>query len=148
MAKVFWLGNLLPLPFWVSMIVVPNWRWTRRLMASPLVVAPPAVVYVAFMAPRLSMVAPTISRPTLSNVASLLGTPEGATAGWLHMMMADLFVGRWIYLDARARGLDSRLISPVLGVAMIFSPAGLLMYLALRRVAPGLSVHAVTAEAR
>ena len=148
MAKVFWLGNLLPLPFWVAMIVAPNWRWTRRLMASPLVVAPPAAVYVAFMAPRLRMVAPAIARPTLTNVASLLGTQEGATAGWLHMMMADLFVGRWIYLDARARGLDSRLISPVLGVAMIFSPAGLLVYLGLRRVAPDSSARGVTAETR
>lgn len=130
--RIFWLGNLLPLPFWLLMILLPDWHWTRRVMASPLVAAPPAVVYVALMAPRLGKVAPAIRNPTLPSVATLLSTPDGATVAWLHMMMADLFVGRWIYLDARGRGLGPRLTSPLLVLAMVFSPAALLLYLAVR----------------
>lgn len=136
MEKVFWLGNLLPLPFWLLMILAPDWRWTRRVMASPLVVAPPALIYVAVLGPRLRTVAPAIARPSLARVTALQSTPEGAAASWLHLMMADLFVGRWIYLDARARGLPARLTSPVLCVAMVFSPAALLIYLGLRAAAP------------
>lgn len=132
MPRIFWLGNLLPLPFWVLMILFPNRRLTRRLLASPLVAAPPAAVYAALLAPRLGMVAPAIRTPTLFGVSSLLATPDGATLAWLHMMMADLFVGRWIYLDARERGLDPRLTSPLLAVAMVFSPVGLLLHLAFR----------------
>jgi len=132
MTRIFWLGNLLPLPFWLLMILLPNWRWTHRVMASPLVVSPLAVVYVALMAPRLGRVAPAIRNPTLPSVAALLATPDGATLAWLHMMMGDLFVGRWVYLDARDRALDPRVTSPVLALAMIFSPAAFLLHLALR----------------
>lgn len=132
MTRIFWLGTLLPLPFWLLMILLPDWRWTRRVIASPLVAAPPAVVYVALMAPRLRTVAPAIRNPTLPSVAALLSTPDGATLAWLHMVMADLFVGRWIYLDARARGLGPRLTSPLLVLAVVFSPAALLLHLAVR----------------
>jgi hypothetical protein len=136
MSAIYWLANLYCLPFWLLMILLPNWRWTRRAMSSPLVVAPPAALYTVLLATRLPRVVPAVLRPSLDGVSSLLGTPDGAAIGWLHYMMADLFVGRWIYLDARQRRLPRRQVSPVLGLAMVFSPAALLLYLGLRDAAP------------
>ena len=48
---------------------------------------------------------PAVADPTPDGVAALLGTPVGAAAGWAHFIAFDLFVGRWMYLDARERGL-------------------------------------------
>lgn len=135
MTTIFWLGNLLGAPFWLLMILLPRWRWTRRMMASPLVAAPHAALYVAVMVPQLRRVAPAVAKPTPHRVELLLSTSEGLTAGWLHLMMADLFIGRWIYLDAQEHNIPARLSSPVLCLALVFSPAGLLAYLGLRRTA-------------
>jgi hypothetical protein len=35
MEQIFALSNLTVLPFWVLMIVLPRWRVTQRLLATP-----------------------------------------------------------------------------------------------------------------
>ncbi|MEX1368657.1 MAG: abscisic acid-deficient protein Aba4 family protein [Nannocystaceae bacterium] len=51
---------------------------------------------------------------------------------WVHFLAFDLFVGRWVLLDARERGLSSWLVSPTLVTVLMFGPLGLLLYLGLR----------------
>src|SRR6185436_8347075 len=96
METLFAASSLLVLPFWLLMILAPRWRWTERLLRSPFVVAGPVALYAALV------------------VADLLGTARGATIAWAHFLALDLFVGRWLYLDARARGLSSWVLSPLL----------------------------------
>ena len=62
----------------------------------------------------------------------MLGTPEGATVAWVHFLAFDLFVGRWVYLDARARGVSPWATSPLLFATLMVGPVGLLGYLAVR----------------
>lgn len=104
MARSFRLSNLLALPFRVLMIAFPHWRWTKRIMASPLVAAPLAAIYAGLALPRYAKLAPALSNPTLPGVAALLGRPDGATIGWVHFLTFDLFVGRRAYLDAVRAG--------------------------------------------
>jgi hypothetical protein len=40
MTLVFSLSFLLVAPFWLLMILVPTWQVTKRLVASPWIVAP------------------------------------------------------------------------------------------------------------
>jgi hypothetical protein len=100
---IFSLSGLLVMPFWALMIFLPHWRWTRRILRSPLVILPPALLYAALALPRLAEVFPAVSSPTLAGITTLLGMPAGATIAWAHFLAFDLFVGRWIYLDSRAR---------------------------------------------
>ena len=73
-------------------------------------------------------------------VLTVLGTPAGATVGWVHFLAFDLFVGRWVYLDSRARGISAWLVSPILFVVLMFGPLGFLIYVAARAlVAPNSS---------
>jgi hypothetical protein len=44
----------------------------------------------------------------------------------------DLFVGRWIYLDSRQRGLHPLLMAPLLVLTILLSPVGLPVYFLLR----------------
>ena len=58
MEEVFELSNLLVMPFWVMTILLPRWRFTRRVMRSPWVAIGPAVLYAVLTAPRLPALAP------------------------------------------------------------------------------------------
>ena len=135
MTLLFRLSNLLVLPFWALMILLPRWRWTWRIMRSPFVSAAPALLYAALVLPRLGAIWPAIARPTLPGIATLLGSPEGATIAWVHFLAFDLFVGRWIYLDSQERRLSPLLTAPVLFLTLMLGPLGFLIYLALRAVA-------------
>ena len=76
MTLIFRLSNLLVLPFWGLMILLPRWRWTERIMRSPSVSVAAALFYVALVLPRLGTIWPAVARPTLDGVAALLGSPR------------------------------------------------------------------------
>ena len=135
MDRVFGLSGFLVLPFWGLMIFLPRARWTRRIMESPLVILAPALLYTALVLPVLSEVLPIVNRPSLESVAALLGSPAGATIGWVHFLAFDLFVGRWVYLDSRDRDISPWLMAPVLYLTLMLGPMGFSLYLAVRALA-------------
>ncbi len=132
MATVFDASFLLVAPFWLLMIALPAWGVTRRVIASPWIAAPAAALYLALVLPGLPGVLGAVASPSLEAIAPLLGTPEGATVAWVHFLAFDLFVGRWVYLDARARGITPWLTSPLLFLTLMLGPAGLLGHLLVR----------------
>ena len=135
MTLLFRLSNMLVLPFWALMILLPRWRWTERIMRSPFVSAAPALLYAALVLPRLGAIWPAIARPTLPGIATLLGSPEGATIAWVHFLAFDLFIGRWIFLDGQERRFNPLLTVPVLFLTLMLGPLGFLIYLVIRAVA-------------
>ena len=132
MATLFDASFLLVAPFWFLMIVLPGWRVTRRVVASPWIAAPAAALYLALVVPGLPGVLAAVSSPSLEAIAPMLGTPEGATVAWVHFLAFDLFVGRWVYLDARQRGVSPWVVSPLLFATLMVGPVGLLGYLGVR----------------
>lgn len=132
MDTIFTLSNVLVLPFWLLMIALPHWRWTHRIMASPLVVAPAALLYAVLLVPQLGAAVPALLNPQLAGISALLGTPGGTTVAWVHFLAFDLFVGRWVYRDSRTRNISAWLMAPVLFAVLMVGPLGLLLYLALR----------------
>jgi hypothetical protein len=134
METIFQLSNLLVMPFWFLMIFLPHWRWTRRILASPWVVAPAALLYSLLIIPSLPTLLPQLANPQLGAIAAALGTPDGATIAWAHFLAFDLFVGRWAYLDSRQRGITAWLVSPILLLILMVGPLGLLIYLIVSQV--------------
>lgn len=130
----FDVGFLLVVPFWAAMIVAPNWRVTRRLMGSPAVAAGPAIMYAILAAPRFGELLPALASPRLETIAPLLGAPDGATLAWMHFLAFDLFVARWIYLDAVERSIRVWILSPILITTLMLGPVGFLAYLGVRAV--------------
>jgi hypothetical protein len=133
---LFDLAFPLAAPFWLLMIVAPAWSWTHRIVSSPLIVVPPLLVYVALLLPQFAAFAAPVVSPDLPGLTTVLGTPAGAAAIWAHAIGFDLFVGRWMYLDARERGIHPLVMAPVLVLTILLSPLGLLLHLAIRTVAP------------
>lgn len=141
MELLFNVSNLFIMPFWLLMIFLPYWRWTRRIMGSLWPVAALAAVYAVLLLSQVGSAAGSLLNPTLAGIAALLGTPGGAAAGWVHFLAFDLFVGRWAYLDSRQRSLSAWLVSPALFLTLMAGPLGLLLYLLvrLRRPQPGVN---------
>lgn len=137
MATLFDASFLLVAPFWFLMIALPGWRVTQRVIASPWIVAPAAALYLALVVPGLPGVLAAVASPSLEAIAPMLGTPEGATVAWVHFLAFDLFVGRWVYLDARGRGVSAWATSPLLFATLMVGPVGLLGYLIVRGWALG-----------
>ena len=132
MDALFSLSSLLVMPFWGLMIFLPTWRWTRRVITSPWIVAPAALLYAGLVLPDVVNVFAAVSSPDLNNIAELLGTPAGATIAWVHFLAFDLFVGRWVYLDSRERGVNVFVMAPALFLTLMLGPFGFLLYLGLR----------------
>ncbi len=136
LAQIFSASFLLVAPFWFLLIFLPDWTWTARIARSPWTIAPAALLYTALVLPSSVNVLTAVTNPDLTGITALLGTPAGATIAWVHFLAFDLFVGRWLYLDSRERGLSPWLVSPVLLLTLMLAPIGFLVYLLVRSMAP------------
>ncbi len=134
METIFSLSFLLTGPFWAMMILAPRWRWTRRIIGSPFIILPAALLYVVLVVPALTEAIPALAAPTLDNIAGLLGSAEGATVGWIHFLAFDLFVGRWAYLDAQKRQISHWLVAPALFFILMLGPLGFTLFLLIREL--------------
>ena len=130
--QLFRLANLLVMPFWLLVIFLPFWGWTKRIIGSPWIAVPAALLYATLVLPGVIGLLGQLANPELGQIAALLGTPAGATIAWAHFVAFDLFVGRWVYLDSRERKITAWLVSPILFFVLMFGPLGLLLYLVTR----------------
>lgn len=132
--QLFNLINLTVAPFWLLMAVFPRWRWTQRIIASPLIALPPALIYAFLVLPQVVGILSYLSSPTATTIAQLLGTPEGTTIGWAHFLAFDLLIGRWAYLDSQGRGIHPLIMLFPLFFIFMLGPVGFLLYLLIRGV--------------
>ncbi|MFF5993039.1 ABA4-like family protein [Prauserella flavalba] len=123
-------------PFWALMIVAPRWRWTTRVIGSPWIALPPLLVYLTLAPGDFAELWTVVSRPDLEALRAFLSSADGAAMIWAHLIAFDLFIGRWMYLDARRRGVPHLALAPVLVLTILLSPIGLLAYLLVRAVTP------------
>lgn len=129
---LFWIVSFAPGPIWALMIFLPYWRGTRAVVGSPYFLLPVLALYAVLVVPVVPQVLPLLLWPKLDDMVALLGTRPGALAGWVHFVAFDLFVGRWIYLDSRERGVSVWVASPILFLTLLFGPLGLFGYLLVR----------------
>lgn len=100
--QLFEGANLFVVPFWLLIIVLPNWGITRRVMASPLPFLLLASLYLYLLSGTLSSdAAQALANPKLGDIARFFAEPRAAATGWIHFLVMDLFVGRWIYWDGQ-----------------------------------------------
>ncbi|GIJ43196.1 hypothetical protein Val02_00820 [Virgisporangium aliadipatigenens] len=130
---LFELTFLVAAPFWALMIVLPGWAWTARIVRSPLIVLPPVLVYAVLVLPAVGDILPAVANPSLPGIRELFAGATGAAAVWAHVIAFDLFVGRWIWLDARERNVPWWIVSPLLVLVIMLAPLGLLLYLGICR---------------
>jgi len=128
---VFSLANGIAALAWLALAASPagaRWAPGVRRVAGRLVPLIFAVVYVALFA-GTGMAGGGFD--SLAAVKRLMAVPALLTAGWLHYLAFDLFVGAWIAERAAALGLPHLVVLPLLALTFLFGPAGLLAFAVL-----------------
>ena len=69
---------------------------------------------------------------SLANVQLLVTSPWAATAGWVHYLAFDLFIGSWISAQVIERGLPRLSLIVILPLTFMFGPIGLFLFFATR----------------
>lgn len=123
-------ANLFVLPFWTLMVLAPNLRLTRWVMASYWPYVALAGLYLFLFATSFSNVEgiEALSNPDLKlpDLAALFASPHVMATGWVHYLVFDLFVGRWIYWQGQESGVFTR---HSLALCLFAGPIGLLSHL-------------------
>ncbi|EDX84944.1 hypothetical protein S7335_2643 [Synechococcus sp. PCC 7335] len=136
-------ANVFALPFWLLMVVLPGWSVTRRVMDSVWPFVPLALAYIYCFVNSLDPDSiRAFANPTLATLAGLFADERVMATGWIHFIVMDLFVGRWIYLQGQEKGIWTR---HSLALCLFAGPIGLLSHLMtaqLQESVLGLSVGA------
>ncbi|WP_017306317.1 ABA4-like family protein [Spirulina subsalsa] len=104
--QLFDLANLFVLPFWALMILLPNWKITQNVMSSVVPFVPLAGLYIYFFVLSLNPDSlNSFADTSLSNLSVLFGNERVMATGWVHYLVFDLFVGRWIYWEGQKTGV-------------------------------------------
>ena len=69
---------------------------------------------------------------SLDDVRAMFAVPGALTAGWVHYLAFDLFVGTWIAERSARLGLGHPWVIPLLLMTFLFGPLGLLAFVLLR----------------
>ena len=105
-SQIFDFANLFVLPFWLLMIFVPNWGVTRKVMESYLPFVALAALYIYLFSGSIDAEsAQALSNPQLASLAQFFAIERIAATGWVHFLVFDLFVGRWIYWQGQTTGV-------------------------------------------
>ena len=132
-AFAFGFANNFGLLAWASLLVslfVPRIRgfvWPATQFAIPLAWA---ALYVILLAQGLPEAQGGFD--SIAGVRGLFANDSALTAGWLHYLAFDLFVGTWIARDSTERRVHGLIVAPCLALTLMFGPAGLLAYFLLR----------------
>ncbi|WP_405689121.1 ABA4-like family protein [Streptomyces sp. NBC_00057] len=131
---LFEISFFLAAPFWLLMILAPNWRPTARIAASPLTVLPVLALYLVMAVPVFPELWDAVRSPDIDTFRDLTALANGAGAIWAQVIAWDLLLGQWMFLEGRRLGISPLVMGPLLVLTILLSPFGLLVFLVLRAV--------------
>lgn len=130
-AVVFQAANSTALAAWILLLVFPRWKYVRAVTVSVFSSLILAGAYAACLFLGMSGGAEG-NFNSLEGVAKLFENPWALTAGWIHYLAFDLFVGSWISAHSQKNGISRWIALPCQVMTFLFGPTGLLLYLAVR----------------
>jgi hypothetical protein len=128
---VFSIGNLLALSGWLALIFAARVRYVPNVLCKYLLPGSIAVLYTFVLVTHWSEHQGGFG--SLSAVLLLFTNRWILTAAWLHYLAFDLFIGAWEVREAQRAGMSLLWTVPCLMGTYLFGPAGLLLFLLLKR---------------
>jgi len=130
---IFTLGNQIALIGWIILIFFPR-RFIPVVWIPHLVI--PLVLGLSYgMLILTSFASADGSFSSIEGVRSLFADDRALTAGWLHYLAFDLFVGSWIAIEADKIGVPRILQAPIFLATFMFGPIGLVIFLVVKACA-------------
>lgn len=130
---VFSICSTLIIPGWLLLVLLPRWKWTLGLIATGLIPFILAVVYGSLFLFG-GEAAEGGNLGSLAGVTILFSNPYSLTAGWIHFLAFDLFIGAWEVKDSQDKNIPHWMVIPCLGLTLMLGPVGLALYLIIRTV--------------
>lgn len=126
--------NSFPMPLWLAMMFAPDHPLTERASRSSGVLGAAAAHYVlaiinAIRQDQKNRGEMKLDIMTLEGVRTGLSSPQGALAGWAHMLALDLFTGAWIFRQCRRFNAPAWVRIPALLFTLMMGPFGLIIFL-------------------
>lgn len=129
--KIFEHASSIALAGWLLLILLsPFWFKAPRFIIG-IAIALLALVYTWLIFSSFS-IADMNKFGSLDGVMSLFTNKTMVTAGWVHYLAFDLFIGCWIVTNARKQGINHWLTVPSLLLTFMLGPLGWLTYILLR----------------
>lgn len=119
-----------PGPFWLILIFFSQKKWAMYAFDGFLVFL--SFIFSVLTFPEIPDLAPIIASPSFASINQFLSSNIGTLGAWNHMILSDLWIGRWMIYDAINHKVPIFVRLPCLFVIIFFGPLGLFMYLAYR----------------
>ena len=132
---VFSVCSILVLPGWLLLLFLPRWRWTLAVISAGVVPFCLGLVYLSLVVSQASAWPEGGGFGSVQEVAVLFKNPYMLTAGWIHYLAFDLFVGCWEMQDSHKHQIPHAVVVPCLLFTFLLGPVGLVGYLLVRWVA-------------
>lgn len=127
----FYAVTGLVIPFWLMMILLPKWHFTRKALSSVYIVLPFVLPYAILVLPHFRDIL-LFLLPTPEKIENLLTRPYSDVLAWIHFIPLDFFAGRWIYFDSRRQDFNVLVMAPILTLCLLLPPLGITIYLFYR----------------
>lgn len=138
---VFSFASSVALGGWLLLIFAPRWpalvAFIRSGLIGALSLTYAVLVFVYFFRVEDG------GFGSIAEVRALFLSDAVLTAGWVHYLAFDLFVGTWIAIEADRRGYNRLLQGPLLVVTFMFGPLGLLLFSITRASEAALTLRKV-----
>lgn len=125
---------------WLVMAVAPRWSWTRTLILSGLYPLLLSLVYLVIIVTTFGGSEGDFN--SLAGVSKLFENPYALTAGWIHYLAFDMFIGAWEVSDSQKHQIAHWKIIPCLVLTFLFGPIGLVAYFLIRYLKTRQFTHA------
>ncbi|RHX81315.1 DUF4281 domain-containing protein [Leptospira yasudae] len=132
LSLLFKIANNVALAGWILLIAIPQWKYTRLVTTGLLGTLLFGGVYTVLLI--FSFGKTQGGFDSLEGVSLLFQNQTVLTAGWVHYLAFDLFVGTWESANAEKLGISRWLVIPCQIATFMFGPLGLLSYLLLRAI--------------
>ncbi|KAG6555772.1 hypothetical protein Mapa_003012 [Marchantia paleacea] len=131
-ANLFTLATAIVVPFYTVMILAPKWEWTDKLMRSEIPYFILGAGYIYLLA--LSWTPETLGLmfsskywlPELPGITRMFSSTITVASAWLHLLAADLFAGRQVFLDGAKHNVETR---HSLVLCLMMCPIGIFSHL-------------------
>lgn len=125
------------MPMWLGMMFAPRQKWVQDGSRSPILFIISAGHYLlailnAIRKDNENQGETNLDLRSLEGVRKGLSTPQGALAGWTHMIALDLFTGAWIYRQCLKLKAPDWVRITTLGFTLMTGPFGLMLFLLWR----------------
>ncbi len=130
--RVFQICNSIAPLAWILLVFFPRWKWTKIIILQGIVPLILGLVYLSLIVLFFGEGEGDFN--SLNGVMKLFTNPWTVTAGWIHYLAFDLFIGSWEVSNSKKLGIKHYLIVPALLLTFFFGPIGLLLYFLIRAI--------------